>query len=339
MRWLRATALVACASACTGSGTGASSASLPGDAAPRPTPSIAIDAGTSGEDAGASFEDCARCHAAVGRSHARSMHAAAAHDPLFQRELGLVRTRDFCLGCHASAGEAGVDCAACHVEDGVIVSAAVSGRAPHATAARPERSGDAACAGCHEFAFFGRPDAMLQRTLGEAASRHGIEGSCASCHMRDGDHAFAIDDAMLARAVDVRVEASRDGDEVVARFTLRAAEVGHAVPTGDLYRRLELRASIAGRPGSSRVVTFARSFRSEPVGLVETRDTRVPPPGRGARRTTLRLAGVRAGDSSGEVVRWELRLLAMPRERAEADALPPMLWERTVATGRVRVAR
>ena len=85
----------------------------------------------------------------------------------------------------------------------------------------------------------------MQSTLAEhRRSEHRTLG-CNDCHMpivgdakaRRRSHAFpgAYDPAMLARSV--VIESERIDRERV-RLILRPGEVGHAVPTGDLLRRL-----------------------------------------------------------------------------------------------------
>jgi hypothetical protein len=57
-------------------------------------------------------------------------------------------------------------------------------------------------------------------------------------------HAFlgGHDDALVKSAVSVQAERSRDG----ARITLTPRELGHAFPTGDLFRRIEVSAEAIG---------------------------------------------------------------------------------------------
>jgi hypothetical protein len=128
-------------------------------------------------------------------------------------------------------------------------------------------------------------------------------------------HRFQVRDAAtLARAV--RVTAERGEDAVT--LTLRSDRVGHAVPTGDLFRRLVVRAFVVpdayheaplGRPA-----ILARSFLDVPVRRdhpgdaalqrVEAGDTRLAPPGLPDAERSVRFPLPPA--QRGARVRWEV---------------------------------
>ena len=87
----------------------------------------------------------------------------------------------------------------------------------------------------------------MQSTMSEHASSRRRDLSCSSCHMRwvgEGEarhrsHRFeASRDERSLRAA-ISVVAKRTG-ETAATLTLTPGELGHAFPTGDLFRRLEL---------------------------------------------------------------------------------------------------
>jgi hypothetical protein len=89
----------------------------------------------------------------------------------------------------------------------------------------------------------------MQRTIEEHRTSRFANVTCASCHMpalpsggRGHGFQVASDQAMLKRAVVAR--ASRDDDRVV--IDLRTGDVGHAFPTGDLFRRLLVVAEVTG---------------------------------------------------------------------------------------------
>lgn len=84
----------------------------------------------------------------------------------------------------------------------------------------------------------------MQSTITEAANS-GIGGSCNDCHMPKVEgpggtahrsHRFSVDEPMLKGALDVAT--ARTGEHVTITLTSRG--VGHAFPTGDLFRRLVL---------------------------------------------------------------------------------------------------
>lgn len=208
--------------------------------------------------------ECRSCHVEAAAQWQHSQHAGAWASPAFQRAFAS-EPRPFCQGCHApeadprepvpkGAGEIGVGCVTCHVEPGSEVVWAGEGpdapEAPHpiARAAAFEQPG--ACGGCHEFEF---PDPalrdrplLMQSTLAEHRDSAHADQTCVDCHMPrepsevgPRSHAFpgAYDPTMLRRALAIAV--TRPSRSIV-RIELRPGEVGHAVPTGDLLRRLEV---------------------------------------------------------------------------------------------------
>ena len=126
----------------------------------------------------------------------------------------------------------------------------------------------------------------MQRTIEEHRASPFANVSCATCHMpalpngaRGHGFRVASDPMMLKRAVVAR--ASRDGDHVVV--DLRPGEVGHAFPTGDLFRRLLVVAEVTGDDyeliaHAERPLT--RHFRREARVQREIGDDRVQQPQR-----------------------------------------------------------
>lgn len=306
---------------------------------------------------GDAVADCGACHVAEADEWRGSRHAIASSNPMFRASWD--RAPDgWCLGCHeplvrgqealigapaapghdrpaTGAGE-GVSCAACHVEDGVILTGAdpsERARRAHPVRATPDL-GHALCARCHEFPFqnhtpkgpFTLGDEPAQATWtewrGSAAAARGA--TCATCHLPGGDHRFAgahrgdLWDGLL----DVDVAAA-DG---VATVTL-SGSLPHAVPTGDPFRRLELRLC-----GDRRC--------DDVVGVVELRRVYAPD------ATTWRLRSdttLPVGDPSrishptpisAPPVAWELWLLY--GERALEAGLPSDEVGRRVDAGRLR---
>jgi hypothetical protein len=144
---------------------------------------------------------------------------------------------------------------------------------------------------------------------------------------------------MLRRAVDVQVSARREDDRVVVEATIEPTHVGHSFPTGDLFRRVELRVSVDG--GEPEVIGFAREFtdhaeRLPDGGLTFVRrqsaDSRIPPPGFG-RPATHRIE-VRA---DAERVRWSLDHLLMPTPLAASYGFSPARARVVVASGEVQI--
>lgn len=107
-------------------------------------------------------------------------------------------------------------------------------------------AGVEACSGCHQFMLpdfhaKGRPDTdiAMQDTVREwQLSSFGRKGvPCQSCHMPEGAHDLRFMRAHLE--VEWSDPSSREGGPLCA--AVRSTEVGHAVPTGDPFRRLQLR--------------------------------------------------------------------------------------------------
>jgi hypothetical protein len=226
--------------------------------------------GRDAESALALNQNCADCHAEIAREWAGSFHALSQNDPAYQRAFAL-EPLPFCQGCHApetdpfapvpeAAAAVGVGCVTCHVVGEHVLAAPkteFSRPAPHGLTRAPEFASALACGGCHEFAF---PDQvvrggveLMQSTLQEHAASPEREQSCASCHMpsvgegagRHKSHVFAggHDEALVKGALQVSAERRSDTE---VTLLLRPDRVGHAFPTGDLFRRLEVSAEVTG---------------------------------------------------------------------------------------------
>ncbi len=187
----------------------------------------------------------------------------------------------------------GVGCVTCHVTNGAVLAApwtrpGAPPPAPHAVARDARFATDAACASCHEFGFPGtlgrQPDEKMQWTVTEHARSSAAATACAGCHMPETatgrrGHGFAAsrDPAFLASAV--HVEARREGAGRVA-IVLSPKAAGHAFPTGDLFRRIEVLAQAEGPDHmvlASDVRYLGRHFelRSHGAGRRLVRDDRI----------------------------------------------------------------
>jgi hypothetical protein len=209
-----------------------------------------------------------------------------------------------------------------------------------------------ACASCHQFDFPTHAHQVapepMQDTLAEHASSTRKDTPCQSCHMPivdgpDGkhrSHTFSVigDPAMLRRALKV------DAQYAQGRVTLAlsAGEVGHAFPTGDMFRRLEVRAEAIDAAG--RVVAraepeiLARTFTDVPrdphgseltFQRVQSSDTRVPAPGLGPRHVELLMPRA----PKGTRLRWSVVYQRMSTPMADAFGVSQVLDEVVVAQG------
>lgn len=230
----------------------------------------------------ATNDTCRSCHTDITAKHDSALHAHSFDDASFQKGYRK-EPEAYCRACHepepAFATQRGVACVTCHDPEsrGTVLTTTASGKAPHKVDSQAD-FGTQACARCHEFPF---PHAenngekgLMQKTMHEHA---GDARSCSSCHLRDHTFNVSRDPAMLARAL--VVTASRD-DEQQAVFELSSRGIGHAFPTGDLFRRLVLRVSKAG--GKPVEVPFWRTFRSHrnedgTLARAESSDRRLAP--------------------------------------------------------------
>lgn len=210
---------------------------------------------------------CEACHVEEARAWRGSLHQRAHLEPTYQRALA-IEPLPFCRSCHApeadpssdppaELGELGVSCVTCHVTDGPVLAAPRPGvraeRAPHAIVRDARFASGEACASCHEFPFPGKRGRNASELMQSTAREHGASNEastpCAGCHMPQvagrRDHRFlgSRDEAFVRSAA--RISAERLDARRVA-ITLVPEAPGHAFPTGDLFRRIEISAEAAG---------------------------------------------------------------------------------------------
>jgi hypothetical protein len=298
---------------------------------------------------------CGDCHGAAFESWRTSAHALAATNPIYQAGFR-VEPRQFCVDCHTSAGaraEEGIGCATCHAARAAPGTGAATGPATVAAAAghpvelraRADLRDPALCRDCHEFAtpaFEGgsmrMTDLPMQRTYSEwlAFRDAGGRETCQSCHMPGGDHTMrgAHDVELLRGSLAVTASADPRG----ARLTLASVGVGHAFPSGDLFRHLTVEVRPAGerREEAWRVVDrMGRMFetrldaRTLQAYKVETADTVLVP---GVPRV-VRLPALR-----GELA-WRVRYHYGSERDERRGLVPADALFVTLATGTVGQAR
>ncbi len=298
----------------------------PNDAPRDPSARLVLDQG------------CRRCHPAAAHQWSGSQHASAWSSAAFTRAF-TAEPLAFCQRCHApeedartpvaqissAAADLGVACVTCHVQPGTrevwaapLPDPRESERAPHPILRAATFAGPQVCAACHEFSF---PDHALrehplamQSTISEHRESPAAARSCADCHMpenRQGarSHAFAgaYDRSMLASALEI--DATRPNPTTV-RLRLRPGRVGHAVPTGDLLRRLMIEVRIDDPDG--RAAFSARRFHGRRFGPLHQRngitvrgellDDRIGPGPDGARESTFAIPEALAD----RPVRWRI---------------------------------
>lgn len=291
---------------------------------------------------------CESCHLEIAAEWRASQHRSAYTDPTFQAALA-VEPSAFCRGCHAPEGpeedapEAaqaiGVGCVTCHLAGDVVIAAPRPGLsvAPHRVDRAEAFATAGACAGCHEFSFGDdtRRDAPLamQATVTEHAASDHASRSCADCHMPrtasgHRSHAFASthDPASHRRAVVAQAE--RAGPTSL-RLVLTTNGVGHAYPTGDLFRRVSVEAEVDGdefkvlasaRRFLARHFTTGRDVRDAPI-RVEARDDRI-----GSEPGAPTIVELDLGvEAEGRPIRWSVsldRVLHLVDHREAAAVVP-----------------
>jgi len=237
---------------------------------------------------------CERCHTDIAAEWRGSLHARSWDDPLFLSAYA-IEPLPFCRACHAPeappeetsspARHLGVACITCHVPEGVrTVDTEIRTHAVF-KARGADKEG---CASCHQFEFPDRQEAAMQSTVEEHAASPQRDQSCAHCHMPQlaagrphKDHGFRVqgDTEMLRRSLAV---SAQRGLERTIDVTLVARGAGHAVPTGDMFRQLEVRATAGDGPDSVKAtpVVLAREFElvrtEQGPRRQQVRDRRVP---------------------------------------------------------------
>lgn len=290
---------------------------------------------------------CGVCHPEIYAQWRAGPHAAAFDDPLFRAEYEPAPS-PFCTDCHAH-GEArfghdphdGVDCSGCHPP-----------------AERPMISdGVSMCAGCHQFdfpegSFAGRghydPADPLQDTVHEwmrstAASRG---QSCVDCHMPASGAAHeprrhrmldTHDPTLLTRALRVQGRAHHEPEGLVVDLSVAPGQVGHRVPTGDMFRRLRVRVEVEGEPAHERWLgrIFAQAIASDDRGfrLRPVLDERVPAPGEEPAAPLRFVLPTRDATR----VRWSIDLYRMPPEHAHHRGLDEAAIRVPMVTGQLEV--
>lgn len=302
-------------------------------------------------DAAAENDACTSCHQEIAEEWRGSLHRQSFSHPVFAA-AHRAEPSPFCRGCHApeadpattsgGARHIGVACVTCHVQHGDVVGprelAASAGH--HRVIGDPRMATGAACASCHQFDFPTPQRAAMQDTLGEHASSSHASKSCQDCHMplvlgSDGTHHRSHDFGVAGRPEKLRAaitaSARRDGALAIT-VTLANTGAGHAVPTGDMFRRLEVRAWSADDPElAAKPVVLARRFaRGGAEGALRQQvgDDRLAASG------APRDVWLPFGDSvQDHTLRWEVAYQRMDPSMADAFGLDPASLEVIVASG------
>ncbi|MCA9599135.1 MAG: hypothetical protein KC776_37750 [Myxococcales bacterium] len=299
---------------------------------PRPAPQLRADTPAA---AARRNKACETCHPDIAKEWRSSRHRAARNNAEYRaalaREPG--SARGFCNACHAPEGAAdlGVGCVTCHVPLGPVLAAPGTGRAPHALLRTAQMQDGDACASCHEFSFPApNGGSQMQRTMTEHRVAAGAKLGCNGCHMplvgsgkaRHRSHVFAggHDPALVRSALSVKATRPSAG-RVEIRLTPK--NVTHAVPTGDLFRRIAVKVTLPD--GRVRARYFSRRFRDALPLRQEVSDDR---PYRGTTLVALEVP------ETAPAVRYSVvyERVAHPRGAEEDAAIDGAI---TIAAGRL----
>ncbi len=228
-----------------------------------------------------SSKTCSSCHTAISHDWQTSLHAQAMGPGVLGQLKNYLVSREVhsnnnqqelkqpkCLVCHAPLSEQGVDllliqgqgnelakeainCAACHVRNGDILSSTNDHTRYHQSSLQSKENKKTMnstvfkqaefCASCHQFSDTGRKlnGKLLQNTFVEWKSsvfaQQGIV--CQNCHMPAGKHLWRgiHDKEMVLRGVTIDVDfkpANKDNlKNIKARLTITNTGVGHYFPT------------------------------------------------------------------------------------------------------------
>lgn len=276
----------------------------PQPAAGRALPGPGPRARAAGFDPVSENAACERCHQEVAVEWRGSMHRTAWDDDVFLAAYA-VEPLAFCKHCHApelgaaiaakdESRHLGVACVTCHVTgERILGTRELPAReGAHAVTRSAEIGGTAWCASCHQFEFPDPQEALMQSTVDEHMASSNRDRACQDCHMPAigggapgrKSHAFRVFGAREMLRSSILASAVQGGERSVV-VSLRAHEVGHAVPTGDMFRRLEVRARAGTGDDAqeAKPVVLSRSFIREETSEGSRRrqvgDSRVPADG------------------------------------------------------------
>ncbi len=216
--------------------------------------------------------ECAPCHQTVYDNWQQSRHRVAFTNELYH-DSHAREPSAWCVNCHAPFAEPGanpldlakrvqsddgVSCNVCHVRAGKVITSKIpqpqKGMPAHDYVAEPQMATATFCESCHEFNFpsadskpaagreFRYSDLPMQSTHSEWKTSGFAHSPCQNCHLfgeSPQSHRFpgGHDAKNLQQALKLECERSEDGKLRVRLYTLG---VGHAFPTGDLFRTLRI---------------------------------------------------------------------------------------------------
>jgi len=220
---------------------------------------------------------CGKCHKTAYANWSKSRHKVAFTNKLY-KESHRKEPHIWCVNCHAPLHEVGtgindmrsriqkedgVSCIVCHVREKKIITASIPQKKPGKTYAHkyeiiPQMKEAKFCGECHQFNFPTAASArnargiikytnqVMQNTLNEYLTSGFIDRSnCQDCHLQPrsrNSHLFngGHDIELLKKSLFVSIKKIKTSDDLY-KLTVYSMGIGHAFPTGDLFRTLKVR--------------------------------------------------------------------------------------------------
>ncbi|MDX1957709.1 MAG: multiheme c-type cytochrome [Leptospiraceae bacterium] len=207
-------------------------------------------------------ESCKSCHNEIYFEWYNSRHKNSYNNHLFQKSYK-AEPLDWCLNCHAplvnktnqrvNVNE-GVSCIVCHERNNhTLTGKNNSTKNYHNVISIPQMNQSEFCANCHQFNFPTKESLTknsihysqlpMQNTFEEWKSSYYKNVKCQDCHMKfnpidsyrthnfEGGHNLKL----LNESLDIEIH---EVQEDIFVLTFKSIGIGHAFPTGDLFRKL-----------------------------------------------------------------------------------------------------
>lgn len=258
-------------------------------------------------------EDCGRCHKTAYTNWKQSRHRDAHTNEIYRHSFSL-EPMQWCENCHAPLRdegklylkEEGISCNVCHVRNGAIISSRIPERKDrlyHEYETVPDFGTAKLCESCHQFNFptlnslsshanrIEYSELNMQGTFDEwAKSSVAEESNCIDCHLAPNtkrSHLFPGGHTISELKKSFIIEAEYVGPRTIS-VRILSLGIGHAFPTGDLFRALRLQVkSVSGRTKEEfllrklyRNKTKEEKDSSSSPRILES-DTRIPAPSEG----------------------------------------------------------
>lgn len=184
-----------------------------------------------------SASSCRDCHKVQFEEWGRSAHRHAFSNPLFQR--GFRHEKNLrCLNCHLPLEiqrKSFLDGKKVGLTDGVTcVSCHTSHESQSSRIQDPKL-----CSSCHQFNFH-QTDVAAQNTYKEWLDykKQGGRYRCQDCHMPNRSHEFRFKELNFPYSIALKIAHQLVNNVLVLK--LKNVGAGHNIPTGDIFRHLQI---------------------------------------------------------------------------------------------------